>query len=49
MPLSIAQRYGRKTLLTEAGFNQLNDQLFWSAEHTLGLQVKAKAIDVGNR
>jgi hypothetical protein len=50
MPLSIAPLYGRKTLLSEAGFNQVDDKLLWSAEqHSVVLQVKAKASDVGNR
>ncbi|MFT6896925.1 MAG: hypothetical protein ACJA13_001330 [Paraglaciecola sp.] len=49
-PLSIAQLYGRKTLLAEAGFNQVDNTLLWSAEqHSVVLQVKAKATDVSNR
>ena len=48
--MSIAQLYGRKTLLSEAGFNQFCDKLVWSGEqHSVVVQVKAKATDAGNR
>jgi len=44
LPLSIAPQYGRKTLLSEAGFSQAKDKLLWSAEqHSVVLQVKAKS------
>jgi hypothetical protein len=48
--LSIAQLYDRKTLLAKAGFNQVDDNLLWSAEqHSIVVQVKAKTTDVSNR
>ncbi|MFT4940815.1 MAG: hypothetical protein ACI88A_003874, partial [Paraglaciecola sp.] len=50
IPLSIAQRYGRKTLLAEAGFNQVDNKLLWSAgQHRVVVQVIAKASDVSTR
>jgi hypothetical protein len=50
LPLSIAQLYGRKTLLAEAGFNQVDNKLLWSAgQHRVVVQVIARASDVSNR
>ena len=50
IPLSIAQLYGRKTLLSEAGFDQVSNSLVWSGEqHSVVVQVKAKASNVSNR
>jgi hypothetical protein len=50
IPLSIAQLYGRLTVLSEAGFNPVNDKLLWSAEqHNVVVQVKAKASGFAKR
>jgi hypothetical protein len=50
LPLSIAQLYGPKALLSEAGFVQIDNKLLWSAEqHSLLVQVKAKASSASNR
>lgn len=50
IPLSIAQLYGRKASLSDAGFELKSDTLEWSGEqHGIIVQVKAKANDVDNR
>jgi len=44
-PLSIAQLFGRKTTLLNAGFIQQNNKLLWSAkQQNIVVQVKAKAV-----
>jgi hypothetical protein len=50
IPLSIAQLYSRKTSLSDSGFELKNDTLEWYGEqHSIIVQVKAKANDVDNR
>lgn len=50
IPLSLAQQYGRKTIMVDADFQQSNEQLLWQdGYHKVSIQVKAKAYDTQNR